>query len=312
MEIRDIYDKYRRKTGVVRERGDNMEEGEHHIAVHVWIVSSKGEILIQKRQLDKKGTDKKLWGGMWDCSAGGCAVSGDDSVDTAIKETKEEIGLNIKGSDLEPLFTVKFDRGFDDNWLVRKDVDLENLILQKEEVTDIKWANIDEIYKMISKDEFIQFPFLNRLCQIINSEIRILQGSIEDYKSNLLTLGIKEIIRESKEEEYYNIIVKDNLIGSVCVLNNSPGIIKFNIINTIEGERYKEITEEVIKRIESLYPEGEKWEIETVIRDMRNSLIYKEMGYEQRGKEKNIMDKLILINYKKDGNFYRIKDIKKA
>lgn len=47
MEIWDIYDKYRRKTGATHERRITMKTGDYHIVVHVWVVNSKGELLYK-------------------------------------------------------------------------------------------------------------------------------------------------------------------------------------------------------------------------------------------------------------------------
>lgn len=326
METWDVYDKYRRKTGAIHERGLNMKEGDYHIVVHVWIVNSKGEFLIQRRQHDKKG-----WPGMWDCAAAGSAILGDSSIDAAIRETKEEIGLDIKSEELEPLFTVKFSRGFDDNWIVRKDVNIKDLVLQQEEVADVKWATIEEINRMVEDSEFIPFPFLDRLYEIINSSIRLQKATIRD-KEELLKLqkvvfkplylkyedydyspANETIERFSKRFEigdYYKILFDDKLVGSVFIFEKSPGIMKLHIINILEEFQGKGIAKETMKRIETLYPEAEKWELEIIAVEIKNYSLYENMGYIQTGESRKINDKLTLINYIKDKNIYRMKDIK--
>jgi isopentenyldiphosphate isomerase len=326
METWDVYDKYRRKTGATHERGFNMKEGDYHIVVHVWIVNSKGEFLIQKRQHDKKG-----WAGMWDCAAAGSAILGDSSMDAAIRETKEEIGLDIKSEELEPLFTVKFSRGFDDNWLVRKNVNLEDLVLQQEEVADVKWATMDEINQMVEDSEFIPFPFLDRLYEIINSSIRLQNATIEDkgellelqrivfmplylkYEDHDFSPATQTMERFSKRFEignYYKILFDDSLVGSIFVFEKSPGIMKFHIINILEEFQGKGIAKEIMKRIETLYPEAERWELETIITETKNCSLYEKMGYIQTGESRKINDKLTLISYVKDKDIYRIEDIK--
>ena len=64
-----------------------------------------------------------------------------------------------------------FGRGFDDVFLIEKDVDIEDLTLQKDEVKDIKWASRDEIIKMIEDDEFIPYyiSYVNMLFDIRKS-----------------------------------------------------------------------------------------------------------------------------------------------
>ena len=54
MEVWDIYDKYRQKTGRVHKRGNSMPNGDYHLVIHIWIVNDKGEFLIQKGNHGKK------------------------------------------------------------------------------------------------------------------------------------------------------------------------------------------------------------------------------------------------------------------
>jgi isopentenyldiphosphate isomerase len=164
MELWDVYDENREKTGRTHERGIPMKEGDYHMVIHVWIVNDSGEILIQKRQPWKEG-----WPNMWDGSAAGSAVVGDSSVDAAMRETKEELGIDLDISKGEKLFSVKFSSGFDDIWLVRQNVDIGDLKLQYEEVADAKWASETEIKQMVFKGDFIAYDYLDKLFEMINS-----------------------------------------------------------------------------------------------------------------------------------------------
>jgi isopentenyldiphosphate isomerase len=165
MELWDIYDENRRKTGRTHERGIPMEEGDYHLVIHVWIVNDKGEVLIQKRQPWKEG-----WPNMWDGSVAGSAVVGDNSVDAAIRETKEELGIELDMSSGEILFTVEVANRFHDIWLVRQNVDIWDIKLQYEEVADAKWVSIKEIRQMVCNGEFIPFEYLDKLFKIINND----------------------------------------------------------------------------------------------------------------------------------------------
>lgn len=53
--------------------------------------------------------------------------------------------------------TVSFSSGFDEVFLVEKDVDLSSLVLQESEVTDVRLATLDEILDMIKNGEFTPF-----------------------------------------------------------------------------------------------------------------------------------------------------------
>ncbi|MFH0711447.1 MAG: NUDIX domain-containing protein [Candidatus Aenigmatarchaeota archaeon] len=69
-------------------------DGDWHRVSHIWIFNSDGEILIHKRQNTDMYPDK------YDTLVGGHVVYGENYVDTALKELKEEIGLDVQPSEL--------------------------------------------------------------------------------------------------------------------------------------------------------------------------------------------------------------------
>lgn len=152
MEYWDIYDIERVKTGRTMVRGSEFEDDAYHLVVHVCIFNDKNEMLIQQRQPFKEG-----WPDMWDITVGGSAVTGDTSQKAAEREVLEEIGLKLDLRGIRPHLTVNFDRGFDDIYLIEKNVDINELTLQPEEVQAVKWAGRDEILAMIEKGDFIPY-----------------------------------------------------------------------------------------------------------------------------------------------------------
>lgn len=152
MEYWDIYDIERVKTGRTMVRGSEFEDDAYHLVVHVCIFNDKNEMLIQQRQPFKEG-----WPDMWDITVGGSAVTGDTSQKAAEREVLEEIGLKLDLKGIRPHLTVNFDRGFDDIYLIEKNVDINELTLQPEEVQAVKWAGRDEILAMIEKGDFIPY-----------------------------------------------------------------------------------------------------------------------------------------------------------
>ena len=151
-EIIDLYDVNREHTGLTAVRGEKLPEGTYRMVVHVCIFNNKGEMLIQKR-----ADGIVRWPGMWDISVGGGASAGDDSRTAAQRETAEELGLNIDFSEKRPVMTVNFSDGFDDFYTVQKDISLDELNLQKEEVAEARWATREEIEAMIDEGIFIPY-----------------------------------------------------------------------------------------------------------------------------------------------------------
>ncbi len=160
-ELWDVYDKDRRRTGKLHVRKNPLPEGEYHLVVHVCIFNSKNQMLVQQRQPWKKG-----WSNMWDLAVGGSAVAGDDSRETAERETLEEIGLKIDLTNVRPRFSFSFPDGYDDYYFVTKDFEIEELKLQEEEVQAVKWVNHEELMEMIDKGEMIPYFFLDKIFEI--------------------------------------------------------------------------------------------------------------------------------------------------
>jgi isopentenyldiphosphate isomerase len=239
-EIWDLYDKNRMLTGAKHRRGDPMKPGDYHLVVHVCIFNSNNQLLIQKRQPWKRG-----WPNMWDITVGGSAVAGDDSQKAAERETREEIGLTIDLTDVRPHFTINFEHGFDDYYLITKDVDIAELRLQKEEVQTVKWVDQEELMQMVQSGEMIPYYFLDQLFDIKNQygcrrkshpEIEIKYATLENLAS---WMSLVEIVRwnfpglETEEllEGYKNTVIKNiNRNSAICAVDGNMvvGILLFS------------------------------------------------------------------------------------
>ena len=160
MELWDIYNADRIKTGRTVLRGKTIQKGDYHLVVHVCIFNSKDEMLIQQRQSFKAG-----WSNMWDITAGGSAVKGDTSQTAIERELFEEVGIKYDFQSVRPHLTINFDGGFDDIYLIEKDdIDINTLQMQYEEVQAVKWATIDEIFEKLDNGTFI--PYYKSLIQL--------------------------------------------------------------------------------------------------------------------------------------------------
>ena len=145
MELLDVYNDKGEVTGKVVKRGSGDEAfGPHeHIAVAIiFIENSKGEFLIQKTS-DSKG-------GLYS-STGGHIDSKERSCDTVIREVKEEIGVDISHDDIVYLGfkTVDFPLRF--LYYVKKDIDLDNIVIDHNEVKYVRYMSVPEIEKLISE-----------------------------------------------------------------------------------------------------------------------------------------------------------------
>lgn len=165
LELWDILDESGHKTGRLCERGTPLHKGEYHLVVNVWIKNSKNEFLISRRT-----NNCGWWSGLWQ-TTGGAAVTGDNSLETALKETREEIGIMLdpKNGQLFKHYSElrKNDDGsvFIDVWLFQQDFDIATVVFQPEETCDAMWASKEKIKQMIDDGHFIPpqeaYPYID-------------------------------------------------------------------------------------------------------------------------------------------------------
>lgn len=157
MELWDIYDIDRVRTGRVAQRGKpasegGLGEGEYHLVVHICVFNGRGQLLLQQRQKDKEG-----YPNLWDVSAAGSALAGENSAAAASRELREELGLVHDFTKERPFWTTHFERGFDDWYFIRIEANINDLRLQPEEVQDAKWADLAELERMLDSGEMVPY-----------------------------------------------------------------------------------------------------------------------------------------------------------
>ena len=91
MEYWDLYDKDRNKLNKKKARGSILKDDEYHLVINAWIKNENDEFLITQRAATKSHPL------MWECT-GGSALAGETSVDAALREIKEELGIKIEPS----------------------------------------------------------------------------------------------------------------------------------------------------------------------------------------------------------------------
>lgn len=152
MELWDLYDIDHAALGRTMVRGTPQEAGTYRLVIHICILNSRGEMLIQQRN-----TAKRSWPGLWDISISGSVISGEDSRTAAARELREELGIVRNFSSERPLITLGFPGRFDDFYLVHGDYDASKLHLQAEEVSAVRWASRDEIIRMMDEGTFVPY-----------------------------------------------------------------------------------------------------------------------------------------------------------
>lgn len=150
MEIWDLIDENGNKIGKTHIRGEEIPKGFYHLGVDIWIMNSKKEFLIQKRSLLKKS-----YPGIW-AMTGGSALSGETSLEAIKRETFEELGIQINEENLKLVNKIKGKHTLIDVYLLKQDIPINEINIQNEEVSDVKWASYEEIEKLVNKKEFLE------------------------------------------------------------------------------------------------------------------------------------------------------------
>ena len=90
-EYFDVLNEIGHYTNLKETREKCHIEGLWHKAVSIFVVNSNNEVLLQKRS-----SNKKMWPGMWDVTAGGHVLAGEFGFQAVRRELKEELGINLE------------------------------------------------------------------------------------------------------------------------------------------------------------------------------------------------------------------------
>ncbi len=167
-EFWDLYDRNRNKLEKIVKRGDKLNDDEYHLVVNAWVRNSKNEFLITQRAASKK------YAFMWECT-GGSALRGEDSIDAAVREIKEELGIDVdksKGKLVGSTFR-HYPNCPDilDVWVFESDVSLEEVTIQEEEVCNVMWASVDKIMELYNDKKFEANAFFEEALTNLKEEV---------------------------------------------------------------------------------------------------------------------------------------------
>lgn len=154
-KMEEMFDTYDINGNFLRIKPKSFCHGEnpgcYHKAVWIWIVNDKGELLIQKRAACKKHHPNK-----YGAPSAGHAQAGETLLQTCVRETKEELGLDTKEDDYifwGEMVIEEFNE-FAETYLLKTTAEIEDMTLQEEEVAFVKYLSFNEFEKIIHSDEF--------------------------------------------------------------------------------------------------------------------------------------------------------------
>lgn len=172
-EFFDTYDEQGNFVGV-RSKSfcHSKNPGVYHKPVWIWVINKEtGEILVQKRAKTKKKSPNK-----YDMPSAGHVLAGESLLDACVRETREELGLDVKKEDFEFIKEWKNQRGweFAEIFLLKTNAKISDMTLQEEEVAEVKWLGYDEFVKLFYSEEFCGHAkeYKDWICQMLKKELK--------------------------------------------------------------------------------------------------------------------------------------------
>lgn len=150
MELLDIYDDNGNLTGRQIVRGDKtvkLSKDEHIALSVIFIENDNNEFLIQKTSKEKGGEFS---------STGGHVDSGETPLVSIKREVKEELGINVDKDNIISYGYLLYDMPLRYLYYLKKNINISDIKVQKEEVEYVEYMSVDKINKLIDKGEMLE------------------------------------------------------------------------------------------------------------------------------------------------------------
>ena len=157
IEKLDVLNELGQFKGEVATMEECHTKGLWHRAVYAFIIDDKSNVLLQKRS-----SSKKLWPNKWDVTIGGHVNAGEFGRQALIRECKEELGIEIKDDDIKYIVSTTsvynknnyINNHYDECYLITKNINIDDLNLQKEEVSDARYFSKEELINRINNNYY--------------------------------------------------------------------------------------------------------------------------------------------------------------
>ena len=157
MEICDIVDEFGNRTGRVARRGTELAAGEFYPVVRVWIRDERGNYLVQQRAFHLASGP-----GIWATTVG-YVLAGEESIAAAIREVKEELGVQILPAHLKRIDRHAMENRVEDIWLADVLSSSIGTPTLGTEVDDCKWVSTVELQQLVSQNDFFRYSYFDHL-----------------------------------------------------------------------------------------------------------------------------------------------------
>lgn len=166
LELFDIVDEHGQKTGLIKERGVVHRDGSLHPTAHVWVVRERQTEAGKVKQLllQKRCVTKDSYPSCFDISAAGHIQTGENCLETALRELEEELGICAGAEQLQfigNLCNYKEDvfhgfpfRDYEYSYIYvyNEPVEAQRLRLQESEVEEVAWMDFEEVLMKVREN----------------------------------------------------------------------------------------------------------------------------------------------------------------
>lgn len=155
------YDEYGVRRLVVLKKKKAHKEGIPHREIHVSLLDKNGEAILMQQRV----ASKDLYPNAWDISVGGHVAAYEDPKIAVLRELEEELGIKVNYVDLQKLcekpIKEKLVKGkvnniaFVDTFIIYKNIDLDQIYYQEDEVQTAKWCTKDQFLEIVNNGNAI-------------------------------------------------------------------------------------------------------------------------------------------------------------
>ena len=140
------------------------DSGLRHRAVHILVFNSQDKLFLQKRSMQKD-----LNKGLWDTSVAGHVDAGEEYTPSAIREAKEELGINLVNR-LKPLFKLSPTQELGMEFIqIYQCIHNGPFTLNRDEIDEGNWFFTDDISNRVQNND----PMLTETFKVIWRTIQI-------------------------------------------------------------------------------------------------------------------------------------------
>ncbi len=173
MELIDVLDENGNTTGKTIDKDKAHLDGIYHPVVHIVVLSKdRKRILLQKRC-----ASKKICPNMWDVAAAGHIDANEDCLVSAKREFGEELGLDSNNYEfnLHGVFKEIYDnekykvREYTTLYIIYADIDIKDIKIQEDEVSEVKWMSREELEKLLGTDDIIWHEYYNYILNLMSN-----------------------------------------------------------------------------------------------------------------------------------------------